>query len=101
MQMMFKKSTFKMTYVEEITTKILLLPYAGNELNMIIMLPDEHIDLRMVRSFHGDVREKLSGIYVSTRGALPGSHDHVFIFHSFLRLGWNSEPGACLTNTHH
>ncbi|KAM7324945.1 hypothetical protein ACRRTK_015198 [Alexandromys fortis] len=47
-QMMFKTSTFKMTYVEEITTKILLLPYAGNELNMIIMLPDEHIDLRMV-----------------------------------------------------
>ncbi|XP_038189473.1 serpin B6-like [Arvicola amphibius] len=47
-QMMFKKSTFKMTYVEEISTKILLIPYAGNELNMIIMLPDEHIDLRKV-----------------------------------------------------
>ncbi|XP_027240711.1 serpin B6-like isoform X1, partial [Cricetulus griseus] len=42
-QMMFKKSTFKMTYVEEISTKILLLPYVGNELNMVIMLPDEHI----------------------------------------------------------
>ncbi|KAK7802290.1 hypothetical protein U0070_012812 [Myodes glareolus] len=46
--MMFKKSTFKMAYVEEISTKILLIPYAGNELNMIIMLPDEHVDLRMV-----------------------------------------------------
>ncbi|XP_006516685.3 serine (or cysteine) proteinase inhibitor, clade B, member 6b isoform X2 [Mus musculus] len=47
-QMMFQKSTFKMTYVEEISTNILLLPYVGNELNMIIMLPDEHIELSMV-----------------------------------------------------
>ncbi|XP_021071440.1 serpin B6-like isoform X1 [Mus pahari] len=47
-QMMFQKSTFKMTYVEEISTKILVLPYVSNELNMIIMLPDEHIELRMV-----------------------------------------------------
>ena len=39
-----------MTYVGEISTKILLLPYAGNKLNMIIMLPDEHVELRMVRS---------------------------------------------------
>ena len=49
-QMMFQKSTFKMTYVEEISTKILLLPYVGNELNMIIMLPDEHVELSTVRS---------------------------------------------------
>ncbi|XP_031214241.1 serpin B6-like isoform X2 [Mastomys coucha] len=47
-QMMFKKSTFKMAYVEEISTTILLLPYVGNELNMIIMLPDEHVELKMV-----------------------------------------------------
>ncbi|XP_036014126.1 serine proteinase inhibitor member 6C isoform X1 [Mus musculus] len=47
-QMMFQKSTFKMTYVEEISTKILLLPYVGNELNMIIMLPDEHVELSTV-----------------------------------------------------
>lgn len=46
--MMFRKSTFKMTYIGEIFTKILLLPYVGNELNMIIMLPDEHIDLQTV-----------------------------------------------------
>lgn len=47
-QMMYKKSTFKMTYVEEIFTKILVLPYVSKELNMIIMLPDEHIDLKTV-----------------------------------------------------
>ena len=46
--MMFKKSTFKMTYTGEIFTKILLLPYVGNELNMIIMLPDEHVELSTV-----------------------------------------------------
>ncbi|KAH0500410.1 Serpin B6 [Microtus ochrogaster] len=47
-QMMFKKSTFKTTYIGEISTVILLLPYAGNELNMISMLPDEHVELSMV-----------------------------------------------------
>ncbi|XP_076429255.1 serpin B6-like [Peromyscus maniculatus bairdii] len=45
-QMMFKKSTVNMTYIGEIFTKILLLPYVGKELNMIIMLPDEHVELR-------------------------------------------------------
>ncbi|XP_066124611.1 serpin B6-like isoform X2 [Saccopteryx bilineata] len=47
-QMMFKKSTFNTTYVGEIFTKILVLPYVGKELNMIIMLPDENIDLETV-----------------------------------------------------
>ncbi|CAO2595705.1 Serpin B6, partial [Lemmus lemmus] len=47
-QMMFQKSSFKTTYVEEISTAILLLPYAGSELNMIIMLPDEHVELKTV-----------------------------------------------------
>ncbi|XP_029324508.1 serpin B6 isoform X3 [Mus caroli] len=47
-QMMFKKSTFKMTYIGEIFTKILLLPYVSNELNMVIMLPDEHVELNTV-----------------------------------------------------
>ncbi|KFO33739.1 serpin B6 [Fukomys damarensis] len=47
-QMMYKKSTFKMTYIGEIFTKILVLPYVNKELNMIIMLPDEHIDLKTV-----------------------------------------------------
>ncbi|XP_023977889.1 serpin B6 isoform X2 [Physeter macrocephalus] len=47
-QMMFKKSTFKMTYIGEIFTKILVLPYVGRELDMIIMLPDENTDLKTV-----------------------------------------------------
>lgn len=47
-QMMFKKSTFHMTYIGDIFTKILVLPYVGKELNMIIMLPDENFGLEMV-----------------------------------------------------
>ncbi|NWI72722.1 SPB6 protein, partial [Dryoscopus gambensis] len=39
-QMMFKKDTFNMTYIGDLQTKILELPYVGNELSMIILLPD-------------------------------------------------------------
>ncbi|KAM7229783.1 hypothetical protein CapIbe_019899, partial [Capra ibex] len=47
-QMMFKKSTCKMTYIEEISTQILVLPYVGQELNMVILLPSESTDLNTV-----------------------------------------------------
>ncbi|XP_012411818.1 serpin B6-like [Trichechus manatus latirostris] len=49
-QMMFKESTFKLTYMKEICTQILVLPNVGKELNMIIMLPDENTDLKMVEN---------------------------------------------------
>ncbi|GAB1298065.1 Serine (or cysteine) peptidase inhibitor, clade B, member 6e [Apodemus speciosus] len=49
-QMMFKKSTFKIYFVEEISTTIVLVPYLGNGLNITIMLPDEHVELRMVEN---------------------------------------------------
>ncbi|NWX12621.1 SPB6 protein, partial [Aegotheles bennettii] len=39
-QMMFKKGRFNMTYIGDYKTKILELPYVGNELSMIILLPD-------------------------------------------------------------
>ncbi|XP_027583670.2 serpin B6-like isoform X1 [Pipra filicauda] len=39
-QMMFKKDRFNMTYIGDLQTKILELPYVGNELSMIILLPD-------------------------------------------------------------
>uniref|UniRef100_A0A4W2BQ01 Serpin B6 n=1 Tax=Bos indicus x Bos taurus TaxID=30522 RepID=A0A4W2BQ01_BOBOX len=47
-QMMFKKSTFKSTYIGEISTQILVLPYVGKELNMVILLPSESTDLNTV-----------------------------------------------------
>ncbi|NXU51826.1 SPB6 protein, partial [Turnix velox] len=39
-QMMFKKNHFNMTYIGDFQTKILELSYVGNELSMIILLPD-------------------------------------------------------------
>ncbi|NXT60343.1 SPB9 protein, partial [Chaetops frenatus] len=39
-QMMFKEASFNMTYIGDFQTKILELPYVGNELSMIILLPD-------------------------------------------------------------
>ncbi|XP_043764596.1 serpin B6-like isoform X2 [Cervus elaphus] len=47
-QMMLTKSTFKMTYIGEISTQILVLPYVGQELNMVILLPSESTDLNTV-----------------------------------------------------
>ncbi|ELV13983.1 Serpin B6 [Tupaia chinensis] len=47
-QMMYMKSTFKMTHVGEISTTILVLPYVSQELNMVIMLPDENTELKTV-----------------------------------------------------
>ncbi|XP_029446369.1 serpin B6-like [Rhinatrema bivittatum] len=40
-QMMFKKAKFNMTYVGDVQTKFLEIPYVDNELSMIIMLPDD------------------------------------------------------------
>ncbi|NXX13028.1 SPB6 protein, partial [Podargus strigoides] len=39
-QMMFNKDKYNMTYIGDFQTKILELPYVGNELSMIILLPD-------------------------------------------------------------
>ncbi|NXI31567.1 ILEUB inhibitor, partial [Sterrhoptilus dennistouni] len=39
-QMMFKEANFKMAYIGELQTKVLELPYVGNEVRMIILLPD-------------------------------------------------------------
>ncbi|KAM8811376.1 serpin B6-like [Eudromia elegans] len=39
-QMMFKKHKFNMAYDVDLQTKILEVPYIGNELSMIIVLPD-------------------------------------------------------------
>ncbi|KAI4561057.1 hypothetical protein MJG53_017686 [Ovis ammon polii x Ovis aries] len=47
-QMMYNKSTFKITYIEEISTEILVLPYVGQELNMVILLPSEITDVYTV-----------------------------------------------------
>ncbi|XP_078054821.1 leukocyte elastase inhibitor-like isoform X2 [Mustelus asterias] len=39
-KMMRQKAKFNMTYIHEVKTKVLELPYVQNELSMIILLPD-------------------------------------------------------------
>ena len=48
MQMMFKQAEFKMGYVEEVRAQVLELPYAEQELSMLILLPDDSADLAEV-----------------------------------------------------
>ncbi|XP_007933677.1 serpin B8-like [Orycteropus afer afer] len=47
-QMMFKQAKFRMGYVDEVHTQVLELPYAGEELSMFILLPDDDTDLTVV-----------------------------------------------------
>ncbi|KAM4687585.1 serpin B6-like isoform 2-T2 [Discoglossus pictus] len=43
-QMMYKKAKFQMTYVGDLFTKVIELPYVNDELSMIIFLPDDITD---------------------------------------------------------
>ncbi|KAL1774951.1 serpin B8 [Sigmodon hispidus] len=47
-QMMFKHDKFKMGHVDEVNMQVLVLPYAEEELCMVILLPDENTDLAVV-----------------------------------------------------
>ncbi|XP_040287807.1 leukocyte elastase inhibitor-like [Bufo bufo] len=39
--MMFQRNKFNISYIEELETKVLELPYVDNKLSMILLLPDE------------------------------------------------------------
>lgn len=47
-QMMFKHAKFKMAHVDEVNMQVLALPYAEDELSMVVLLPDETSDLTVV-----------------------------------------------------
>ncbi|XP_066102880.1 serpin B8 [Saccopteryx bilineata] len=47
-QMMFKQAKFKMGFVEEAQSQVLELPYAGEELSMVILLPSGDTELSEV-----------------------------------------------------
>lgn len=47
--MMYQEATFKLAYIEELQTQVLELPYVGDELSMLILLPDDHVELSSVR----------------------------------------------------
>lgn len=50
--MMFQEATFKLAYIKEVQAQVLELPYVGEELSMIILLPDEDVGLDSVRCMH-------------------------------------------------
>ncbi|XP_051003159.1 serpin B8-like [Acomys russatus] len=47
-QMMFKHAKFKMGHVDEVNMQVLVLPYGEEDVNMVILLPDENTDLSVV-----------------------------------------------------
>lgn len=50
--MMFKHAKFMMRHVDEVSMQVLVLPYAEEELCMVVMLPDENTDLAVVSPRH-------------------------------------------------
>ncbi|XP_065256137.1 leukocyte elastase inhibitor-like [Emys orbicularis] len=47
-QMMYQKDRFKIAHIQEMNAQILMIPYAGKSLNMIILLPDDTTGLEQV-----------------------------------------------------
>ncbi|XP_032166444.1 serpin B8 isoform X1 [Mustela erminea] len=47
-QMMFKQAKFKTGYVAEAHMQVLELPYAGQELSLVVLLPDDDTELAVV-----------------------------------------------------
>jgi len=46
-QMMYQRGLFRYTYIESLTLHVLELPYAGKELSLVVMMPD-NFDLPLV-----------------------------------------------------
>nr|XP_034368594.1 serpin B8 [Arvicanthis niloticus] len=49
-QMMFKHAKFKLGHVDELNMQVLSLPYAEEDLSMVILLPDESTGLDVVKT---------------------------------------------------
>ncbi|XP_075866546.1 serpin B9 isoform X3 [Microcebus murinus] len=47
-QMMFQEATFKIAHVREARAQVLELPYAGGELSLLVLLPDDGVELGSV-----------------------------------------------------
>ncbi|XP_019662660.1 serpin B8 isoform X1 [Ailuropoda melanoleuca] len=47
-QMMFKQARFHVGYVDAVHAQVLELPYAGRELSMVVLLPDDNTGLAVV-----------------------------------------------------
>ena len=49
MQMMYQKDRFKLVHVNEVQAQVLEMPYEGLELSLLVLLPDDGVDLSQVR----------------------------------------------------
>ncbi|XP_059119201.1 serpin B9-like [Peromyscus eremicus] len=49
-QMMYQKDVFKLAYVEEVQAQVLVMPYDGMELSLMVLLPDDGVDLSKVEN---------------------------------------------------
>ena len=47
-QMMFQEDMFKLAYVNEVQVQVLVLPYTGKELSLVVLLPDDGVELSKV-----------------------------------------------------
>lgn len=49
-QMMCREDTYNIAYVKEVQAQVLVMPYEGLELSLVVLLPDEGVDLRKVEN---------------------------------------------------
>nr|XP_042134740.1 serpin B9-like [Peromyscus maniculatus bairdii] len=49
-QMMYHRSVFNLAYVKEVQATMLVMPYDGMELSLIVLLPVDGVDLRKVEN---------------------------------------------------
>ncbi|XP_075826057.1 serpin B9-like [Microtus pennsylvanicus] len=49
-QMMYQKGTFKCALVKEVQAQVLEMPYEGLELSLLVLLPDDGVDLSQVEN---------------------------------------------------
>lgn len=47
-QMMCREDTYNLAYVKEVQAQVLVMPYEGMELSLVVLLPDEGVDLSKV-----------------------------------------------------
>ncbi|CAO2595700.1 Serpin B9 [Lemmus lemmus] len=49
-QMMCQEDTFNLAYVNEVQAQVLEMPYEGKELSLVVLLPDDGVDLSKVEN---------------------------------------------------
>ncbi|CAO2595702.1 Serpin B9, partial [Lemmus lemmus] len=60
-QMMCQEDTFNLAYVNEVQAQVLEMPYEGKELSLVVLLPDDGVDLSKVRQVENSLTfEKLT-----------------------------------------